>query len=484
MRDVAELFARLQLRPDATEKDVRRAYARELKQIDQEQQAQAFQELRETYDRLILWIHHRRTQEQKQAQVTEETSVATDAVSSGHPAEPQRHDSAEPIAQAVPAPVQALSPEALGREVLDLLIQQLGAEKQLGRQFMADFLRQCLGDPRLSSVDASNYFEWGVASILASGWRGGHDLLFAPAIEYFGWRQDRSRLLWFGQPGHIVDAAINELIAFDAQPPEHRALQKEVIRKLRSSQRPRTGDLIKELPVAEYVVGAFPNWMHVISRPQGLQEWQQWHAAIPGWRKTLARRPRLIRKRQQPAPAQTQRTTSSWGMVFLGILLVSGLGRLVSQPSTPPPLPPSQYALDAPTLPPVERSLRNTLEEQQRANYTLSGKPSSPESQLAAIRERAHPEEPPRISYSEKIKLAVQKNIDFIEASQVNGNPAAEFSVRLSPNGDIQSVVLTKASGQSAWDEAARRALLRTGKLPLDVNGQIPSEMVIAMRPR
>lgn len=381
MRDTAELFARLQLRPDATEKDVRRAYARELKTIDQEQQAQAFQELRETYDQLLWWVRQQQTPIAP-APEADAQDAASPAPATGASDAKQPEVLTAPLAPS--SPTQEAAPpssEALGREMLDLLVQHLAENKLRDRQAVATLLRQYLDDPRLGSVDAATFFEWGVASILAGGWAPGHELLFGPSIECFGWREDRSRLLWFGRPGQIVDAAINELLAFDTQPPEHRALQKETIRKLRSGQQLPVGELLRELPIAENVVEAFPNWMHVISQPQNLLDWRRSHGEVPAWRKKIANRPRLRLTRPRASTAPAAGKSTNWRMGFLVFMLVSVLGRLLAELAQDPPANPYN-ATGSATLASIHRPSQQEIELRQRAQAAVGAAAASPDAQL------------------------------------------------------------------------------------------------------
>lgn len=554
MRDIAELFARLQLRPDANERDVRRAYARELKQIDQEQQAQAFQELRETYDQLLWWVRQQQMQDATAPEADAQDAASLASASGAGDAKPPEALSVPPPVSSEPEHEALPSSEALGREMLDLLVQHLTENKLRDRQAAAALLRQCLDDPRLGSVDAATYFEWGVASILAGGWAPGHEFLFSPAIEGFGWREDRSRLLWFGRPGQIVDAAINELLAFDTQPSEHRALQKEAIRKLRASEPLPTGELLRELPIAEHVVAAFPNWMHVISRSESLLDWRRRHGEVPTWRKKIANRPRLRLVRPPSSTAPAAGKSRNWGMVFLIFMLVSALGRLLAGLAQDPS-PHPRDVTGPTTLASVHRPSQQEAELRQRAQAALGNTATSPDAQLVAVRAQTRASElahampaaascravathardhalahargafsaafdrllldcfvknlgavsddmadvamendrqrrradAPAVhsrSYGEKIALAVRQHIDHMEASRIPGNPSAEFDVRLAADGAIQSVSLKKTSGHHAWDESARRALLRTRSFPLDVNGKVPAQMVINMRPR
>jgi len=89
-----------------------------------------------------------------------------------------------------------------------------------------------------------------------------------------------------------------------------------------------------------------------------------------------------------------------------------------------------------------------------------------------------------RPTYGEKIAAKVRQHVVFPDAAQLPGNPGAEFDVRLDTDGSIKTVDLTKSSGYSDWDVAARRALLKTETFPLDVSGKAPPRIFITMRPK
>ncbi|NWG76531.1 MAG: TonB C-terminal domain-containing protein, partial [Rubrivivax sp.] len=88
----------------------------------------------------------------------------------------------------------------------------------------------------------------------------------------------------------------------------------------------------------------------------------------------------------------------------------------------------------------------------------------------------------PSAGYAGRIVARVKPNIIFTD--EIAGNPAAEVELRLAPDGTIVSRRLVKSSGVAAWDDAVLRAIDRTAVLPRDVDGRVPSPIVIVFRPR
>jgi colicin import membrane protein len=86
----------------------------------------------------------------------------------------------------------------------------------------------------------------------------------------------------------------------------------------------------------------------------------------------------------------------------------------------------------------------------------------------------------PSAGYGGKVKAKVKSNIVFTE--DVPGNPTAEVEVRTSPDGTIMSQRLIKSSGNKAWDEAVIRAIIRTETMPRDVDGRVPTPMILELR--
>ncbi len=86
----------------------------------------------------------------------------------------------------------------------------------------------------------------------------------------------------------------------------------------------------------------------------------------------------------------------------------------------------------------------------------------------------------PSSSYGARVRNAVKPNIVFTE--DATGNPIAEVEVRTNPNGTIISQRLVKSSGNAAWDDAVQKAITKTGTMPRDVDGRVPSAMLLSMR--
>ena len=161
-------FKRLGLETDADTKSIRRAYARELKLIDQEHDPAGFQALREAYEAALA-----RTAQQPPVPVPAPPGLRPDAG-----ADLAVAAAALPAAHAAEHPGQlALAAFAdLQTATAQLVASQVSRPSQ-----WEQVLRQFLDDERLLNLHARNLFEAHIAHLLVSGWRPGNDLLFATA---------------------------------------------------------------------------------------------------------------------------------------------------------------------------------------------------------------------------------------------------------------------------------------------------------------
>ena len=88
----------------------------------------------------------------------------------------------------------------------------------------------------------------------------------------------------------------------------------------------------------------------------------------------------------------------------------------------------------------------------------------------------------PSDSYGGRIRGRVKPNIVFTD--DIPGNPVAEVEVRAAPDGTIVGVKVIKSSGTKSWDDAVVKALHKTEVLPRDIDGRVPSPIVISFRPK
>jgi colicin import membrane protein len=88
----------------------------------------------------------------------------------------------------------------------------------------------------------------------------------------------------------------------------------------------------------------------------------------------------------------------------------------------------------------------------------------------------------PSSSYNGKVAAKVRPNVVFTE--DIVGNPKAEVEVATTADGTIISQRLVKSSGNKAWDDAVIKAIIRTGSMPKDVDGRVPTPMILEFRPR
>ena len=116
------------------------------------------------------------------------------------------------------------------------------------------------------------------------------------------------------------------------------------------------------------------------------------------------------------------------------------------------------------------------LENIQRATG-LAGAAGTPAATGTALQSAG-----PSASYAGRIRARIKPNIVFTE--DIAGNPTAEVEVRTSPDGTIVGKTLIKRSGSPAWDEAVLKAIDKAEVLPRDVDGRVPSPLVISFRPK
>jgi len=88
----------------------------------------------------------------------------------------------------------------------------------------------------------------------------------------------------------------------------------------------------------------------------------------------------------------------------------------------------------------------------------------------------------PSAAYAGRLVALIRNNLVYTGSTPDNN--AAEVEVSAAANGTIIARRLLKSSGHKDWDDAVLRAIDRTPALPRDVDGRVPSRLVITFRPR
>jgi len=326
-------LAELGLGTDADERALRRTYAQRLKRIDPATDPRAFQALREAYEQAQQWLWMREQARQAEA----EAGASPDALDAAtEPAAPTSEPAAEPSI--------SVSDGTVVYEAFAAVVAQGFSDEGAARQA----LQAALADERLINLDARALFEWNVGCLLMNGWQRGHECLFTPAAELFGWASDRRHLQAFGRLGAAIDRAIDEKLAFFSQPRTDFDIQRRLIQRLRSEQMPSDVDLRLDVPLMHTLIQRYPNWLRAITSVAHAQRWRERFDQLPDVRYESAP--------AGPAPAAPPgRSMPPW-LVMSGLMLVLAvMARLIGS-DTRPPRPPSLGApppVVAPWTPPA-----------------------------------------------------------------------------------------------------------------------------------
>jgi len=89
----------------------------------------------------------------------------------------------------------------------------------------------------------------------------------------------------------------------------------------------------------------------------------------------------------------------------------------------------------------------------------------------------------PSAGYEAKVRARVYPNITYLDLSTISGNPEADVEVITKSDGTIVERRLVQSSGVPSWDNAVLRAIDKTQALPRDVDGRVPSPIIIGFRP-
>lgn len=465
MNQVPVFLHRLGLDDEADERAVRRAYARELKLLDQEQQAVEFQALREAYDAALSWSrsarpapatamrvpahgdwqsepgeHSRQEQQEQQEQAPEQPAPAP--VPNFAPPKAavhyRQHDSvnappAEPVLPDWLTQAEAQWPTVLGR------FEALAASRQSDdRPSWTNLLRTILAQETWQNLRARPWLETRIAHLLAQGWRSGHEYLFVAAIEVFEWDTDFARLPRMGPVGHYLGQAMGQYEHFLQLQPAQRSRGRVAMARLRQPGMPDQREAAELLPVLQSLINRYPQWLHVMTSMRNFERWgeQGLQMSVP----TAA---------PESTPAASSR---GWGFggvrrALLILILLGTAARLIGGMSGSTPIP-SRESLDertSSTVPVV------TTAAAQYAQY----------------------------AQGERVAQLIWPHIVYTPSKNMVGNPGVSYRLRLSAVGAVESLERVMSSGLPAFDEAVRKAIMAVPAYPADS----PREMVLTFHP-
>lgn len=338
MNATHDFLALLGLGEDARERDIRSAYARRLKRIDQDLEPGAFQQLRDAYETALDWAAWKVNQAGgEQAPVTVEVRrtpapaplpvpapapsghAATDTPAADIPVE----TNSEPVAALMSDDPHALAHAVFARLAADLEVLATTPGDDDAR-FWKSALRRRLDDAELFNIDARIVFEAMVAGVLAHGWRPGHESLFVAARHVFAWDGDRRRVRQFGQAGALLDAAIDEQGLFAALEPSEQQAMQRAARALREPAPPGTRELRALMRNIESMMARFPALMQVSVSLDNVEHWRARYRELFG---AAAGEPIQVVGDLPPPPPPLHQRLFSWmrgGMAIFFVVMVLG----------------------------------------------------------------------------------------------------------------------------------------------------------------
>jgi len=75
----------------------------------------------------------------------------------------------------------------------------------------------------------------------------------------------------------------------------------------------------------------------------------------------------------------------------------------------------------------------------------------------------------------------IKPNITYFGTTDILNSAVVE--IRTSPDGTITSQKLVTSSGANGWDDAVMKAIIKTEILPRDINGSVPSVILVTFSP-
>lgn len=403
MLETTQCFERLGLDSGADARSVRRAYARELKQIDQVRDAAAFQRLREAYE-IALHV------------ATLQASAPVDVAGAVDEPTVRTSDVASQTTGDDPGQLANAAFESLGA-VRGGLVDQAAWESAL-----VDVLA---GDD-LVNMTARVVFESHIVHVLAHGWQAGHEFLFPAAAKVFCWIDDARRLPQFGHAGLVVGEAVEDFLLFAVQPSAQQDAQREVMARLRDAKEPTPQALRHWRFHFDTLAARFPEFFALTTNAESRERWRLLYSDMP-----LDRTPFSVDEEVLARyAASMKKELAPWysGAAARGLILlvVMAAARVASNSSSPPESVPETF-----------RPLTELQSPAQREEPI-------PDARLNDIAER--------IVYAPQAKGAAQLSVTY--------------EVLLGTDRTVAGLNKLDTSGDAKFDEAVAKAIRESPRFP------------------
>ncbi len=450
-RSVPHFLNRLALDTSADERAVRRAYAKELKLIDQESDAAGFQLLREAYEAALRWAaQHELPLPPTSGPAATPAAAAEQAVPHDagraqdyrHARVPVQHKQEEPSASAPAHDTHAPSADARAvfLEFIEVHKRLAATATQRGNMPWETELRAFLLDPRLDNLAASRLFELQVAELLVNGWQPGHEILFVAAGNIFEWIVDARRLHGAGLPGQRLNHAYTEYQSFMQHDGSLITHLRSFIARLRIPAHPSEAELLRLVPPLTELWQRYPHWMPVITDVVRLRKWQQDERQVPDSARALA----AMSPHDYSADHGVERSGGGgfWKIIrwaLCGLFVVSVLGAFVNGSSHRPPSS-------------SDRTQQTSVMNQIPGNETGTNV-------VSATRSAGAPE-------MRDIAREIKQQVRYSPSPQQTGNPTAELEIQIFGDGSVYSVTLRKSSGLPEFDKAIEKAIREVAPYP------------------
>ena len=457
-----DFLVRLSLDQSADERAIKRAYARELKLIDQEANAAGFQVLREAYEMALHWLRHKPEPVSfAPATVVPVTSPVNTPLQSSHttgqdasarpaPAGPM----APPRDAFIPVDAQALAAAEFDEFVgLCADFAAMGDERDPA-QWRKQLQRSNNGE-RLLNITARAHFEYMIARLLADGWRPGHEGLFAAARQVFGWDRDSRRLLEFGQLGGRINQTIEESELFSHQSSDDCNGQTDALIRVRDGAKPKKRELVVHAPHLRKMVARMPAWTSIIASADQIEQWIALEQALPAWHRRFYGLGR---------PAASGGGGSQGWKVVLFFLVISAVFRMFDSSSDSGTRP--RY--DSPGF--VQPSTQPTAQEMdaeaayKRAAGRFYMPPGTRKLDPATMAEpsvlrQMQAAGPKRRFLNDGEMKAIFDRVDYKAQLTEAGTFKAQFNVELDEHGAIRSLKTKAPSGLPELDRKVEKAI-------------------------